>query len=80
MSDHIEIACKASECASPEGFLIVLDTVCVEPLRLVAEVPKVIDDGVTRFIDEPSCTASENERFCLDYSPKPNRAFVSLMP
>jgi len=49
---------------------IFLDTMFVEPLRQVAELPKVIDDSVTRLVDEPSSTVSVNERFYFGYSSK----------
>ena len=78
ISGHTHI--HTSEYTTCERLLRVLDTVSVEPLRRATEVPIIIDDGVTRVIDEPSCTTAVKEKFLLGYSSKPNREFVSLVP
>ena len=75
----LEIESKFSECAKPDLGTF-LHTFFVEPLGHIAELLNVIDDSVTRVVDEPSCTAFVNERFGFGYSPKPNRAVVSLVP
>jgi len=77
VSAMFEIDICLPEFAPPERHPHPHDALTVQVLRRASEVPIVIDDGVSRVVDEPRSTASPRLRYLINCSSKSNRAFVS---